>query len=121
VSLGAPLTGPAGYIYSIAFSPDGRTLAAGATDDTVWLWNVAQPARPRLSATLTGPAQVFAVAFGARGRSLAAGSEDGTVTLWDTDVRAAARAVCATAGQPLTRREWAASIPGLAYDPPCPG
>jgi len=121
MGLGAPLTGPAGYIYSIAFSPDGRTLAAGATDDTVWLWNVAQPARPRLSATLTGPAQVFAVAFGARGRSLAAGSEDGTVTLWDTDVRAAARAVCATAGQPLTRREWAASIPGLAYGPPCPG
>jgi hypothetical protein len=27
--------------------------------------------------------------------------------------------VCATSGQPLTRTEWAAFIPGRAYRPPC--
>ncbi len=29
VTLGKPLTGPAKQVYSVAFSPDGRTLAAG--------------------------------------------------------------------------------------------
>ena len=28
--LGQPLTGPAGYVTSVAFSPDGQTLAAGS-------------------------------------------------------------------------------------------
>jgi hypothetical protein len=59
------------------------------------------------------------VAFGPGGAVLAAGSADGTVRLWDTGVRAAAQAVCATAGQPLTRAEWSAYLPGRRYDPPC--
>jgi WD40 repeat protein len=118
--LGRPLTGPGGYVYSVAFSPDGHTLAAGVTDGTVWLWHVSQPARPRLLATLTGPAaQVFSVAFSPGGTTLAAGSLDGTVRLWDTQVRAAATEVCATAGQPLTRAEWADYLPGRRYAPPC--
>jgi WD40 repeat protein len=118
--LGRPLTGPGGYVYSVAFSPDGQTLAAGVTDGTVWLWHVSQPARPRLLATLTGPAgQVFSVAFSPGGTTLAAGSLDGTVRLWDTQARAAAAGVCATAGQPLTRAEWADYLPGRRYAPPC--
>ncbi len=120
VSLGRPLTGPAGYVYSVAFSPDGRTLAAGATDGTAWLWQVSHPARPSLLAELTGPAhQVYSVAFSPSGRTLAAGSADGTVRLWDTAPRAAAAGVCAMAGQPLTRGEWATYLPGSTYHPPC--
>ena len=86
-----PLTGPAGYVYSVAFSPDGHTLAAGATDGTTWLWQVSHPGRAAPLAELTGPAhQVYSVAFSPSGRTLAAGSADGTVRLWDTAVRAAA-------------------------------
>ena len=118
--LGRPLTGPSGYVYSVAFSPGGQTLAAGATDHTVWLWHVSNPARPGLVAALTGPAeQVFSVAFSPGGSTLAAGSADGTVRLWDTQARAAATEVCATAGQPLTRAEWADYLPGRLYAPPC--
>ena len=114
------LTGPSGYAYSVEFSPDGRTLAAGITDGSVWLWNLARPARPALLATLTGPAaQVFSVAFSPGGQAIAAGSADGTVRLWDTSLRSAASAVCADSGQPLTRKEWAAYVPGLPYRPPC--
>jgi WD40 repeat protein/transcriptional regulator with XRE-family HTH domain len=122
VRLGQPLTGPAGYFYSIAFSPGGRTLAAGATDGTVWIWSTANPADPALLATLTSPGtQVFAVAFGADGQSLAAGGADGTVQIWDTQVGSAANEVCQVTGQPITRSEWAASVPGLPYRSPCPG
>jgi WD40 repeat protein/transcriptional regulator with XRE-family HTH domain len=120
VLAGAPLTGPTSYVWAVAFSPDGSTLAAGVTDGTVWLWHLGDPAHPALIATLTGPlGHVYSVAFSPSGRVLAAASNDGTVHLWDTSPAAARADVCADAGQPLTRREWATYVPGLAYRAPC--
>ena len=41
--------------HSVAFSPDGHTLATGSADHTVRLWDVTDPAQPRRSAhPLTG-------------------------------------------------------------------
>ena len=120
VRVGAPLTGPAGYVWALAFSPDGKTLAAGATDGSVWLWRVTTPASPSLIAALTGPAgHVYSVAFAPSGAQLAASSDDGTVHLWDTSPAAAEAQVCAGIGQPLTRAEWSAYVPGVAYRTPC--
>ena len=120
VQVGAPLTGPAGYVWALAFSPDGTTLAAGATDGTVWLWSVTNPASPSLIATLTGPAgHVYSVAFAPSGGQLAASSDNGTVHLWDVSPAAARAQVCGNLGQPLTRAEWAAYVPGVAYRAPC--
>ena len=117
---GAPLTGPTSYVWAVAFSPDGRTLAAGVTDGTVWLWHLADPAHPALVATLTGPqGHVYSIAFAPSGRVLAAASSDGTVHLWATSPATARAAICADAGQPLTRQEWATYLPGLAYRTPC--
>ena len=49
--LGQPLTRHTGAVYSVAFSPDGHTLATGSDDGTVRLWNVTDPAHPARSAS----------------------------------------------------------------------
>jgi WD40 repeat protein/transcriptional regulator with XRE-family HTH domain len=84
------MLGSDGVMQSVAFSPDGRTLAAGGADKTVRVWDVSDPKRPvPLPPPLTGPQDVvYSVAFSPDGRTLAAGGGDKTVRLWDmTDPR----------------------------------
>ena len=78
----AALTGHTEEVYSVAFSPDGKTLASGDADSTVRLWDVA--AHQPIAAPLTGHTDaVDSVAFSPDGKTLASGSIDGTVRLWD--------------------------------------
>ncbi|MGP0052719.1 MAG: hypothetical protein ACLPZR_28310, partial [Solirubrobacteraceae bacterium] len=69
-------------IYSVAFSPGGRTLAAG-TDDGVVLRDTAGDARLAWLSAGTNNT-VYSVAFSPDGRILATGTGNGTVLLWDT-------------------------------------
>ena len=58
--------------FSVAFSPDGRTVAAGDDNGLNHLWNVATG---KLTATLENPSSqnINSVAFSPDGRTLAAG------------------------------------------------
>jgi WD40 repeat protein len=94
-------SGRTGRVDSVAFAPDGRTLATASAGDTVILWDLTDPARPRqlgppLLTSHTGP--VNSVAFAPDGRTLATGSDDTTVILWDLTDPARPRQL----GPPLT-------------------
>jgi WD domain, G-beta repeat len=68
-------------IYSVAFSPDGKTLATGSGSD-VRLWETATGKEIR---TLAGEQRVvLSVAFSPDGMTLASGSTDRAIRLWET-------------------------------------
>ena len=68
-------------VFSVAFSPDGRTLASGNRSSTIKLWDVASGQELR---TLIGHSHsVTSLAFSPDGKTLASGSEDFTIRLWD--------------------------------------
>src|SRR5262249_46713929 len=78
------LRGHGGYVWKVAFSPDGRYLASGSWDSTVKIWDVATGTEVR---TLRGHAgNVWSVAFSPDGKRLASASGyagKGEVKVWD--------------------------------------
>jgi WD40 repeat protein len=68
------------YVRPVAFSADGKTLAAGQGDGGVKLWHTANWQE---RATLAGHKDlIFCVTFAPDGSTLASTSKDGTVRLW---------------------------------------
>ena len=96
-------------VYSVAFSPDGKTIVSGSRDETIKVWDSGVSALthpPTLNPNLTAPvlaaaslelkaekqsahsSSVRSVAFSPDGNTIVSGSSDKTIKVWDAGVSA---------------------------------
>ncbi|SPF52557.1 hypothetical protein SBA4_5120006 [Candidatus Sulfopaludibacter sp. SbA4] len=75
------LSGNSGSVNSVAWSPDGKTLASGSLDHTIKMWDVSSGQLLRTLSGHSGP--VESVAWSGDGKTLASGGDDKTIKLWD--------------------------------------
>jgi sugar lactone lactonase YvrE len=76
------LAGHRGIVYSLAFSPDGKTLASASSDSTSRLWDVETGAERR---KLSGDKGISSIAFKPDGKTLVFAQSDGAIHLWDVE------------------------------------
>ena len=105
IPLARTLEGHRGDVYSLAFAPDGRTLATAGQDGTTRLWDVSTGGQ-RLVLSGDGT-EVNAVAFSPDGQTLATASDAGQVHLWD----------CATGHEQGTFRRHKGEVATVAFSP----
>ena len=77
------LTGHAALVKTVAFSPDGNTIATGSRDGTIQLWDrTTDTYKKRLTEYNL---ETNTIAFSPDGKTLVTGSDDGNIRLWDAD------------------------------------
>jgi WD40 repeat protein len=78
-------TSQAGPIYSICFSPNGKTLISGSANGTFQQWSLHTDRQ--IGRSFHGyPPRFTPVAVSPDGQTLASGNADGTVQLWDVAI-----------------------------------
>jgi WD40 repeat protein/tetratricopeptide (TPR) repeat protein len=78
---GKVLRGHSGQVLSLAFAPDGKTLAAGDHQGSVTLWDVTS--RKERHSLPRQPGPMWGLAYSSDGKTLAAAHPAGPVRLWD--------------------------------------
>ncbi|MFF6783504.1 helix-turn-helix domain-containing protein [Streptomyces sp. NPDC012510] len=115
-----PSSDSAELITTLAFSPDGGTLAVGGDAGTVQLWDIAtqQPLGPSLPTSGEG---VDTLAFSPDSTTLYAGGARVPLQRFVVDPDRAVSLVCSRAGNTeLTRAQWHTYLPDQPYQRVCP-
>lgn len=100
-------------VLAIAFTPDGRWLAAAGADKQVWLWETSRPrSRLRLEPAPQHAEQVNALIAWPDSRLFASGSDDATIRLWDP----AGRSLLGTLSAEQASGDWVAYTPDALFD-----
>jgi eukaryotic-like serine/threonine-protein kinase len=90
------LVGHINSVLSVAFSPDGATIATAGSDTTVRLWDTSTGAERLNLAQHQGP--VYSLAFSPDGTQLITGSHDQTAILWNTQTGSSEKVLRGHAG-----------------------
>ncbi|MBH8564879.1 caspase family protein [Nostoc sp. CENA67] len=99
------LEGHSTLVYSVAFSPDSKTIASASWDKTVKLWNAATGKEIITLKEHTYP--VWSVTFSPDGKTIASASADTTVKLWNA----------ATGKKITTLKGHSSEVYGVAFSP----
>ena len=114
-----PWEGQQTGIWSLAISPDGKTLVSGSPDQTIRVFDL--ETRQPIGGPLTGStAAVTALAFHPGDGFLYAGEAGGGIARWDFDLTSWIRRACELAGRNFYEEEWDVFFPGERYRPTCP-
>ncbi|MFJ6065697.1 NACHT and WD repeat domain-containing protein [Streptomyces tendae] len=118
---GTTLAGHTDSVVSLTFSRDGATLASGANDNTVRLWNVTDPAEAAPIGQAMSPNAKTGtfLSFSPVHHMLGVSSGTDTVRLWSLGVDDAIDRICSATRGVLTEEKWHEYLPRLDYEPPC--
>ncbi|THH17319.1 hypothetical protein EW146_g3463 [Bondarzewia mesenterica] len=76
------LKGHTGRVRSVAYSPDGKRIASGSSDETIRIWDAETGVQ--VGVPLVGHTDpVRSVAYSPDGKHIASGSDDRTIRIWD--------------------------------------
>jgi WD40 repeat protein len=119
-----PLPVDEDFTFSVAFSPDGKSLGAAyygvGPRHGVEVWDVATRQRLAQEPLRVSEGRVHGVAFSPDGKTLAAGYSDrdysgGGVVLWDVDLDSWQRRAGRIANRNFTWEEWRQYFPDEPY------
>lgn len=112
-----PVNASAGFVLTVAFTPDGSTIVTGGTDGTVRLWDA--DTLKQIGSPLPHADNEWAPAMVVGKDQVLVVSAIGKLHRWDLDPRRWADQACLVANRMLTRSEWRSFLPGVPYAPAC--
>ena len=72
--------GHSGWVHGVQYSPDGRTIVSGSSDNGVRVWDVMKGKEITSLNGHSGP--VYGVKYSPDGHTIASCSNDRTIILW---------------------------------------